>query len=422
MKIAVIGAGLTGLAAANNLLLRGHTVSVFEKATAAGGLAQGFKGFGWSWPLEQHYHHVFTSDKVILNYARYLDVPVDFKRPITSTFIDDSSFQIDDPISLIKFPKIGLIDRVRVGLVLLYLKTSPFWRSLETIPAHRFLRSTMGEKVWKVLWEALFKKKFGKDYTKIPASWFWARIKKRSAFLGYPRGGFQNLIDKSVKKIIKHGGKIFFKSEVTQITKHGKVIELTVNGRRHLFDKVICTLPSNIFIKICEGLPKQYKKQLAGLRGIGAINLILELNRQFMKDDTYWLNINEMSYPFLCVVEHTNYINKNKYNDRHLLYIGNYLLPNHRYFKKDKNALIKEFLPYLTKINPEFSLSWLKRSYLFKAPFAQPVVSLNYSKRLPALTTPIEGLYLANIQQVYPWDRGTNYSVELGFKVAELIG
>ena len=30
-------------------------------------------------------------------------------------------------------------------------------------------------------------------------------------------------------------------------------------------------------------------------------------------------------------------------------------------------------------------------------------------------------VFLANIQQVYPWDRGTNYAVELGQKAAKLI-
>lgn len=422
MKVGIIGSGFTGLAAAQKLLARGHAVTIFEKEVAAGGLAQGFKGSGWKWPLEQHYHHLFSSDNTILNFARQLNVPIVFKRPVTSTHIHGASYQIDSPANLLKFPCLNLFDRFRLGIIILFLKLNPFWKSLEAVPAHKFLRRTMGEKVWKVLWQPLFTKKFGKDYKKVPASWFWARIKKRSTYLGYPNGGFQNLINRSMKKIVKNGGKVFFKSTVSKISKHGEIVELTVNGKKYLFDKVICTLPSNIFVKITKGFDEQYKKQLLKLVGIGAVNLVLELDHKFMKDDTYWLNINEMSYPFLCVVEHTNYINKNKYNDRHLLYIGNYLSPNHRYFKKDKNALIKEFLPYLKKINPEFSLSWLKKSYLFKAPFAQPLVTLNFSKRLPALTTPIKGLYLANIQQVYPWDRGTNYSVELGHKVAELVG
>ena len=82
---------------------------------------------------------------------------------------------------------------------------------------------------------------------------------------------------------------------------------------------------------------------------------------------------------------------------------------------------MKDFFPYLTRINPRFKKNWINKAYLFKAPFAQPIVPLNYSKIIPSHETPIAGLYLSNIQQVYPWDRGTNYAVENGERVARLV-
>jgi hypothetical protein len=78
-------------------------------------------------------------------------------------------------------------------------------------------------------------------------------------------------------------------------------------------------------------------------------------------------------------------------------------------------------MPHLKKINPMFSFSWVKKSWVWQAPFAQPIVTTNYSRNIPSLITPLPGIYLANIQQVYPWDRGTNYAVELGSKVADRI-
>ncbi len=140
-----------------------------------------------------------------------------------------------------------------------------------------------------------------------------------------------------------------------------------------------------------------------------------------MKDNTYWLNIGSKHFPFLAIVEHTNFMDKKYYNNEHIVYVGNYLPLEHPYYKKDAVDLIREFYPYLKTINPEFDRKWINRAYLFKAPFAQPVIPLNYSKIIPSLETPIQGLYLANIQQVYPWDRGTNYAVELGEKVAKLV-
>jgi protoporphyrinogen oxidase len=133
------------------------------------------------------------------------------------------------------------------------------------------------------------------------------------------------------------------------------------------------------------------------------------------------LNINEVKYPFLAIVEHTNFLNKRNYNNEHLIYIGNYLDVGHDYFKMSERDLLDIFLPFLQKINSNFKLSWIKKAYVFKAPFAQPIIPLNYSEQVPPFETPIEGLYLCNMQQVYPYDRGTNYAVELGEKVAELI-
>jgi len=151
--------------------------------------------------------------------------------------------------------------------------------------------------------------------------------------------------------------------------------------------------------------------------------LVLALKKQFLTDGTYWLNINDRSHPYLAVVEHTNMINSKNYNGDHLLYIGNYLPPDHPYFQATAERLLNIFLPHLQKINPDFSRSWVRKLWLHKAPFAQPVVTCNYSRLIPPLQTPLAGIYLANIQQVYPWDRGTNYAVELGRQAAyEITG
>jgi protoporphyrinogen oxidase len=422
MKIAVIGAGFTGLAAAHQLLKKGHAVTLYEKAERAGGLAAGFKGKDWSWPLEMHYHHLFSSDASILRYAQEIGVPVTFRRPNTSTLFSDSIERLDNPMSLLSLKTLPMVDRLRTGFVLLFLKLNPFWIVLENIPAKKFLISSMGEKAWDVLWKPLFVKKFGEDYRNVPASWFWARIKKRSAALGYPRGGFQYLANKGVKNILKKGGMVFFNAAISEIRKNKDFFTITVNGKKEIFDRVICTLPTGSFLKITKGLPNKYKNNFKRLKGIGAVNLVLELDKPFLPNRIYWLSVNDMKVPFLCVVEQTNFVSKGKYNGSTLIYIGNYLNPKHRYFSKTANELVGEYLPGLKQINKNFKRSWIKKSFLFKTPFAQPLIDLNHSRHLPDLATPFKGLYLANIEQVYPWDRGTNYAVELGFKVAELNG
>jgi protoporphyrinogen oxidase len=140
-----------------------------------------------------------------------------------------------------------------------------------------------------------------------------------------------------------------------------------------------------------------------------------------LEDNTYWLNINAPHFPFLAIVEHTNFMNKANYGGEHLVYVGNYLSTDHPYFKKDEVWLYKEFYPFLKTINPHLSNKWINKLYVFKAPFAQPILPLNYSKIMPEFRTPIKNLYLCNMSQVYPWDRGTNYAVENGEAVVEMV-
>jgi protoporphyrinogen oxidase len=157
-----------------------------------------------------------------------------------------------------------------------------------------------------------------------------------------------------------------------------------------------------------------------------AQTLILETDEPIL-DKIYWLNINDRNFPFLAAVAHTNFMDKKNYNGHHLTYFGNYLPDNHPYLTMDKEQLLKEFLPYIEKLNPNFrshsspSSRNSLQSYLFTTPFAQPVHELNYSKRAPKLETPVNGLYLANLDSIYPWDRGTNYAVEMGQKAASRI-
>ncbi|HWA52011.1 MAG TPA: NAD(P)/FAD-dependent oxidoreductase [Patescibacteria group bacterium] len=422
MKIGIIGAGFTGLSAGYELSKKGHDVTIFEASKIPGGLATGFKNKKWKWELESHYHHLFKTDYEIQRLAKEVDHKIIFVRPKTSTFYKDVIMQIDSPLSLMKFKHLSLQSRIRTGTVLAYLKITNNWKPLEKITAKKFLIKTMGEDSWKVLWQPLLEKKFGQYSTQIPASWFWARVKSRTAVLGYPEGGFDKFAQKICQEIKKNKGEVLFEKKVLKILNKKKKIYIKIGGgERYAFDKVICTLPTNLFTKITSGLPDNYLRSAARFSGIGATNLVLVLSKSFLDDGTYWLNINEAKYPFLAIVEHTNFMNSKNYGKEKIIYIGNYLENNNKYFLMSDKELLKEYLPYLKKINKRFSKSWIKRIYLAKAFFAQPIIVKNYSKKVLPFKTPIKNLFLANIQQVYPWDRGTNYAVELGRRVAKEV-
>ncbi len=415
MKVGIIGAGFTGLSAALTLSKMGESVEIFEKEDNPGGLAIGFKDNKWEWPLEQHYHHLFTSDGKILDLARDLDHTIEFNRPLTKTFASERIYQLDSISSLLSFPPLSLGSRIRTGIGLASIKFNHIWRPLEALTAENYIKTVFGAESWHILWKPLMEGKFGEYSSRISAAWFWSRIYKRSESLGYPVGGFWGLAKTMESKLLSCGVTLKYNTSVVAITltSHNKPKIHFSNGKYSLFDKVICTLPTPFFSKLTN-------LSYSNMQGLGAINLVVALKEKFFSDGTYWLNINDREYPFLALVEHTNFQSPKHYGGDNLLYIGNYLQANHRFFGMDSQQLQDIFVPFMEKINPKFSPKSIRKSWVWKAPFAQPVVTKWYSKKIPPLKTSMKNVFLANIQQVYPWDRGTNYAVELGDRVARL--
>ncbi len=438
MRIGIIGAGFSGLSAAFNLVQSGHEVTVFEKDGIPGGLALGFKEKEWNWTLEKHYHHWFTNDKFILNLAKEIGHKVIIRRPKTSVYVDEKIYQFDSSIKVLLFPKLSVIDKLRMGLIVGLLRYNPIWKPLEKINATTFLPKMMGTRGYKMIWEPLFKNKFGPYAKDISLAWFWARIVKRTTSLAYPEGGFLEFANHIVDVIKQKGGKVYFNTEIIELSSNG--LPRSKAGKPQIkvsspasqqggqqsavssqqFDAVIVTLPSFLFFKIAPQLPDSYKNKFTKLKGLGATNLVLRLSKPFFNDGTYWLNVCDPSSPIMAIVEHTNFMDKKNYNNQHLVYLGNYLSVDSKRFAMGKEEVLKLFDPFLKKINANYKKNLIDYE-LFKVPFAQPIIPTNYSKMIPPFKTPLKNVYLANIEQVYPWDRGTNYAVELGQKIANII-
>ena len=398
MKIAVVGGGITGLTAAYELSKRGHTVTVFEKESFLGGLAYGFKQKNWNWYLEGAYHHLFTNDNAIITLCRELSVSLITKRPVTSSLWKSHMYQLDSPISLLTFPGLSFSDKIRTAFLLGLLKLNPFWRPLENITAEHLLISIGGKRAFKTIWKPLLYGKFGDYAPKIAASWFWARIKKRTPSLVYIRGGFHTLIKSLEDAVQKNGGTISIETAPSKLPAG--------------FDATLLTVPSPIAQKLAHNI------SVPDVPHLFAQTLILETDTPIL-NGVYWLNVTDTSYPFLAAVAHTNYMDKKHYGNHHLTYFGNYLPKNHPYLTMTKEQLLKKFMPYIKKISQ--ARFRILDSFIFVGPFAQPVHERQYSKKIPPIRTSRPGIYLANMDYIYPWDRGTNYAVELGQKAAQII-
>lgn len=421
LKVGIIGAGVAGLTAGYELTKAGHQATLFEAAPRVGGLAAGFRADHWDWHLEHFYHHLFTTDDAIIDLTHEIGIGHKYfvKTPVTGSFRHGNIYPLDNPIAVLRFPHIPIWDRLRMGLVVLYLKLQPDWRPLESVTAREWLPRYMGRPAYETIFEPMFIGKFGDYYQDVPMSWFWARIHKRTRALGYFEGGFQTFVDALADRVRQQGGTIHLSMPVQSITtvEAGRLRVLTDDIVDETFDSVIATVAPGLLIRMVPDLPRDFLVELRDLRSLGAVVMVIATDRP-LTDGAYWLDLDKREFPFLAFVEHTNYIDPKHYGGDHLAYLGDYLSPTHRYFSMDADELFEVFQPALRRINPAFDPSWVRQKWLFKAAYAQPVVPLNYSQHIPPLETPVPGLYFASMSQVYPWDRGTNYAVEIGQRVA----
>jgi len=425
MKIAIVGAGITGLTAAYDLAKQGHAVTVYEAHPYAGGLAAGFRDERWEWPLDRFYHHWFASD---LDVAALIDElgardRLFFPRPTTSIYHQGRIYPFDSPLRVLRFTPISLVDRLRVGLVTLYLRLTRNWQPLEGITAEEWTRRAVGGRAYEVLWKPLLVSKFGEEhYRDVNMAWLWARLHKRTARLGYFVGGFQGFADLLVERVRAQGGEVRLEAAVHAVRHVAEgCLRLETAAGSADYEQVVATCSPQEMLWLTPDLPADYAAQLAHLKSMGALVLVLAL-RHSLVSRHYWINIPAgEGFPFMGLVEHTNYISPQHYGGDHLVYCGDYLPPEHPSFAYTREQLLEAYLPGLVKINPDFRLDWVRASWMFTETYAQPVPGLHHSRHVPPLQTPIPGLWLANMSQVYPWDRGSNYAVELGRRVAREV-
>jgi protoporphyrinogen oxidase len=417
-EYAILGAGVLGLTAALRLLQRGQRVTVFEREANPGGLAAGFPVEPGSW-LEKFYHHIFRSDRAIIGLIRELGLGDDlvWKHPMTVVLVGGDLYQLDSARSLLQFAPLRMRDRVRMGCALAALRGLPSAGPLEGQRAAQWIRRAMGPAAYDVVWGPLLRAKFGDFAEEIAMPWFWARVHDRTAELGYVRRGFQRFYLRLADAVTSRGGRIRLQAEVQRVAQAGEGFRITYRRGRDApieqdsFSRVVSTLPTRLTCRLVDDLPEGYRQRYEVTQAFGAHCLLIALDRPLTAN--YWMNISDPGYPFMVVVEHTNLMDASDYGGRHLVYLGNYKPMDDALFQMRREDVLARFTPHLQRINPAFDPSWIKETWMFAAPYAQPIVSTDYKRQIPPFDTPVRGLFLANMFQVYPHDRGQNYSVQL---------
>jgi protoporphyrinogen oxidase len=420
-SVGVLGGGALGLGAALRLAQAGRKVTVIEREPQLGGLAAGFS-VGPS-NLEKFYHHIFRTDTTIIRFIKELglDGRLIWGRPNTSTLSNGRIVSLGTIPDLLRLPLLNPLDRFRFLSGMAVLKAIPNERFFKGWTAARWMPRLMGQGVYAVMWEPVLRGKFGARADDIAMSWLWSRVHERSLSLGYLRGGFQQLYDAFGERIRSLGGTVLTGTAAASVRSVDGYVEIrTESGEVHRFDQALATLPTRLFNRLATDMPAEFIARYPGPEHFGAHVLILGLDRPLVPN-VYWLNINDRDLPFLALVEHTNFMPPADYGGLHLVYLGNYLPMDHPLYSQSDDEIVTSYIAAIRGIRPELDASWLKQHWVFRAPYAQPIVTTDYLATLPPHRTPIPGVYLANMAHVYPQDRGQNYSLRLGERMAQLL-
>ncbi len=426
-KIAIIGAGITGLTLAYELACQGFQVEVFEAGTAIGGELGVVDVNGES--LERFYHHLFLDSPELIGLMGRLRIAdrLSWKSPAMGYFARGQLRPFSTPWDLLKFTPISLGARIRLGLAALRLQRISDYHPFEDQRAAEVLPRLSGEEAFSLIWRPLLEAKFGEHWESVSMAWFWNRVHVRSRSrrrfalresLGYVDGSFLVITRALAQAATGMGAQIHLRSPVSKIShRNGRVRSIWSNGREIAFGAVIGTIGLPILARL---LP-DHEKTIVIPRIVyrGALVLLLQLRNRLSR--YYWTNVSDPAIPFPLLVEHTNFIDPERYGGANLLYIGNYLDPSHPYFDLSADQLLAEYQPAVRRVYPNFAPNQVENLWLSADKVAQPVIAAGYQHQVPGFATALDGFFICNTSQIYPEDRGTNYNVRIAQKCAELV-
>ena len=427
--VVVVGGGFGGLAAAYELGRHGVRATVLERDGQVGGLAGSFEAGGAQ--LEKFYHHWFTSDVHVMELIDELGERdrVLLRPTRTGAYYANRFFKLSTPVDLLRFSPLPLFGRIRLGLMALRARRVKDWHCLENRTASDWLREIGGEQVYRVVWEPLLKGKFGELAEEVAAVWFWNKLKLRGGSRGkgggeqlaYYRGGFAALAERLAGAVRNQGGVIKTGVAVRGLgVESGRVTEVVTQEATLAANAVIVTPALPIVADLLEPhVPGEYAERLRRIRYLANICVVLELDRSL--SDIYWLNVNDPGFPFVGVIEHTNFEPAATYSGRHIIYLSRYLHESDSFYRMPDHAALDFTLTHLRRMFPDIADERILAAHIWRARYAQPVVECGYRQLVPDIRTPLANLFLATMAQIYPEDRGTNYAIRQGREVGRAV-
>ena len=417
-RIGIVGGGLLGLSCADRLQKLGHAVTVFEAAPHFGGLASAWKLGEITW--DRFYHVILLSDGYTHALLKDLDLSSAFVGVETKTgfFTDGRLHSMSNSLEFLRFPPLGLLGKLRLGLTIHHASRVTDWKALEKIPVVDWLRKWSGKRTTEKIWLPLLRAKLGESYRVASAAFIWATIARMYAarrsgmkkeLFGYIHGGYGAILEKYTAKLRERGVELVANAPVRRIV-DGPWIELE-SGESRRFDRVICTSAPPLAVQLVPGLTPVERAKLDDLTYQGIVCASVLLKKPLSR--FYVTNLTDDWVPFTAVIEMTALVDPAEFGGRTLVYLPKYVAPNDPLFAEPDESIQERFLAALERMYPDFRRSDVLAFQLAKVKHVFAVPTLNYSERVPAMATSVTGVYLVNSSHIINGTLNVNETLQL---------
>ena len=423
-KIAVLGAGPMGLAVAYQLVQDGYKPVLYEADDRVGGMTATFDFGGIE--IERYYHFHCISDKAFLGLLEELGLSEKMCWVSTKMgyWFQNKLQAWGNPIALLRFQGLGIVSKFRYGLHAFLSTKRKDWASLDKLEASSWIKGWVGDEAYKILWKNLLELKFYEYAHGLSAAWIWSRIRRIGLSrydlfrekLGYLEGGSSTLLNAMVDAIQKGGGELRLKNPIQKIDIENKaIVGVITSGELEKFDTVISTIPLPFIPAILPQLPHELIEKYKAIKNIAVVCVIAKLRKSVTEN--FWLNTNDPEMDIPGIVEYTNL----RPMDNKIIYVPFYLPVDHPKFKDQDSIFIEKVKLYLKKINPALTDEDFIDIRASRYRHAQPICDPCYLDKLPPVSLPIKGLWVADTSYYYPEDRGISESIGFGRSMARNV-
>ena len=424
IRMAVIGAGPMGLAAAAALVGKGAQVTLFERDDRLGGMSAQFDFDGTR--IERYYHFVCAPDQTTFDYLRAYGLEEKLRWADTRMgfYWNGSLHDWGNPQAMLRFPGLSFLQKLRYGLHVMRAKSITDWRPYDRLTSTEWLQRWIGKPAYETMWRSLFHYKFYEHEHSLSAAWLGTRIKRvalsrKSLFqerLGYLEGGSEVLLAAMARRLEADGCSIALSSPVEAVvtSREGRqVCGLRVGGVELPFDAVVSTVPLPHVPALVPDLPAAERAKIEAVVNVGVVCVVLKLKRPFTRN--FWLNISDPRLQIPGLIEYTNL---NPLDGTSIVYAPFYMPQTHPKYDRPQQAFIDETLDCLRTIRPDFDSADVMAATCSRYRYAQTVCPPGFLEALPPMRSALSGFFMADTSYYYPEDRSISESLRTGERLA----